>query len=105
MTESADELWGRLLSEPKSESAGQSAIDSRGESASHLQDESASDSYNDSSNEMPDADASTGSISVRPSESRSGSDTERSDDNSKAGRGDAGSDVMTFALSDAKSDE
>jgi hypothetical protein len=46
-----------------------------------------------------------GTISVRRSVSRYDSNTGRSGDNGEAGRGDAGSDVMTLALSDAKSDE
>ena len=93
------------LSESKSDSAGQSEIDLRGESVSHLQDESASESQNDSWNDSPDADTSTGLISVRRSVSGSGSNTGRSGDNSKTGRGDAGSGVITAVSSDAESDE
>ena len=105
MTESTDELETQPVSEPQSEEVGQSATESWGESATHLQDESASDLHSDSWNDLPDTIASALSISVRRSAFRSGSGTERRANNSEAGCGDAGSDVITLALSDAKSDE
>jgi len=104
-TESATELTDQsethTLSEPWSESEGQSAIHSRVESASHLWNESAGDSWN----ELPNAHASGGLTSVRNSVWRLGASTVRDGDNREAGCGDVGGDVLALVLSDAKSDE
>ena len=93
------------LSESKSDSAGQSEIDSLGESESHLPDESASDSWNDSWNDLPDADGSAVSISFLRSAPRCDSSTAKGGDNREAAVRDAHVCAITEEWSAARCNE